>query len=168
MSKTALIASSFAAGFICSAILFAAGQTTFQGITVAAPPNDQHNVSAFGILNSVPIVPPLSNLTLHSIGIVNEGQILDGLTCEDCDFINANLMYGGGSFRLKNIKVSGTTRLTLTGAAANTEALLNFFKGIELGTVVPASTPEVPIKKATVAKKPMTKLDFTPPFIGAR
>lgn len=164
MSKMIIIASSFTAGFLCSAVLFAVGQASLQRPTQVGSPNVRAPETPY----SMPHVPPLLGITVSNSVFDNGPQFLDGLNCEDCEFKDASLYYGGGSFQLKNIKVSGATRLTLVGAAANTEALLNFFHGLEDGEVPPASKPGLPIKRTTVAKKPMTKLDFSPPFIGER
>jgi len=117
---------------------------------------------------AIPRVPPLPASVIQGAKFDDGSQSLDGLNCSQCSFKDTELIYAGGSFRLQDIKVSGTTRLTLTGAAANTLALLSFLRGIEVGISVPPSKPQKPARIASIAKKPMTKLDFSPPFIGQR
>lgn len=80
---------------------------------------------AINIEGSIPEVPPLGHNRLDRLVVENTPQALDGLSCSGCRFINAALSYGGGSFRLQDASFEGTTTLTLTGAAANTVAMLS-------------------------------------------
>lgn len=125
------------------------------------------NASAIFAGDAIPIVPPMPHF--HAVNmIITSPQTLDGFDCEGCGFKDAELRYGGGPFDLRFSNFSGTTHITLTGAAANTLALLTFFDGIQKGIPAAPSIPDQPIKKKITAKKPMTGLSLTPPFIGQR
>ena len=63
----------------------------------------------------------------------NGTQHLDGFDCRECTFKNVALQYGGGAYHLENAKFSGTTSISLTGAAANTVAFLRFLQSIGRG-----------------------------------
>jgi hypothetical protein len=154
----------FVAGFLCSILLFAGSHSPLRSSAQDLP----SALWAGPNVQVVPTVPPLPNIILHGGKFTGVPQVLDGMDCTQCEFNDAALMYGGGAFRLQDIKVSGTTHLTLIGAAANTVALLNFLNGVEQGVPAPPSIPEQPIKKASPAKIPMTKLSITPPFISQR
>jgi hypothetical protein len=172
MSRTAVGVVSFVAGFLCSMLLWGgAHSTTSNGITVEAAVQNLDPPSAFWgeeLAAAIPRVPPLPTSVVSGGKVINAPQSLDGLNCRRCSFVNSELIYAGGPFQLADITVSGTTHLKLQGAAANTLALLAFFSGIEAGVPVAPSVPQQPISRTSTAKKPMTKLDFSPPFIGQR
>lgn len=105
--------------------------------------------------------PIFTNFTLAS-----EPQSLDGFDCRDCTFKDVELTYSGGAYHLENAKFSGTTRLVLTGAAANTLAFVQFMQDIASGLPGVPPPPNKPIERKATAKKPMTRMDATAPFIG--
>jgi hypothetical protein len=113
---------------------------------------------------AVPVVKPLNpTLSVKNVGIRNShSQQLDGLKCNQCRFEDATLTYGGGAFDLKNSSITGTTRLQLTGAAANTVALLDLLRGIQVD-----SPPKMKdIERKAKVKRPINQLNFSPPFDG--
>ncbi len=126
MSRTATVGIvSFVLGFLCSLLLFSDAHWAILGTTAveAAPQDLETSPSAIwgpGFANSIPRVPPLPEGTVNGGLVTNAPQSLDGLTCTNCRFVNSDLIYAGGPFRLANISVSGTTHLKLQGAAANT------------------------------------------------
>jgi hypothetical protein len=164
-------AMAFVAGFVCSILLFSGGHPAPNGVTVEAAAQDLDPVSAFwgpGFAASIPRVPPLPSGSQTGMLVSGMPQSLDGLNCRNCKFVNSDLIYAGGPLHLEDIAVSGTTHITLQGAAANTLALLTFFNAIQEGVPATPNVPQQPIKKTSIAKKPMTELNFSPPFIGQR
>jgi hypothetical protein len=107
--------------------------------------------------------PIFNNYTL-----ANESQQLDGFDCRGCTFRDVELTYSGGAYHIENARFSGTTRLVLTGAAANTLAFLQFMQGIASGLPGVPPLPNKPVERRATAKKPMTGMDITAPFIGAK
>jgi len=103
--------------------------------------------------------PPL--LRLH----VNGGaQTLDGLDCDDCDFVGATLRYTGGAVKLKNPLFSGIIRVELSGAAANTVALLPLLSAIAAGQTPNPVNPNKPIIKTASLKAQVRLADWQTPY----
>jgi len=120
--------------------------------------------------DAIPKVLPLEDnpiIKTTTFGDLGKQQ-LDGLDCRDCKFNNAGLVYGGGSWNLKNPTLSGTTTVSLVGAAANTLALLKFLSSIGKGVPGISFPQNAPIKQKAVAKKPFTTMQVTAPYIGLK
>jgi hypothetical protein len=113
---------------------------------------------------SIEQVPTFKDITISG----TSSQPLDGLDCRGCTFNDTVLKYSGGAYNLEGAKITGTTHLVLEGAAANTVAFLEFMHGIASGVPSASFPPNRPIERRAIAKKPMTKMDFTAPFIGAK
>jgi len=109
-------------------------------------------------------IPTFLSITISG----TSSQPLDGLDCRGCTFNDTVLKYSGGAYNLEGAKITGTTHLVLEGAAANTVAFLEFMHGIASGVPSASFPPNRPIERRAIAKKPMTKMDFTAPFIGAK
>lgn len=106
--------------------------------------------------NSVPVVPPLSNIT--SAGNSIRGTfLLDGVNSEGDTFENATIVYGGGSFRLIQPKFSGgQVRLQLVGAARNTAYLTTFLQLVEAGQHPKPAVPQKPLEQLVQIKQAIT------------
>lgn len=134
------------------------------------------HIGATPIFNSLDHMPVLEDFTFASVK-----QPLDGLNCTNCKFEDAALSYAGGVVNLRGSTFSGTTKLQLEGAAANTIALLEFLKAIPKGTLqyklpinrpitknfssAPAPPTQRPPAQAAPVPQPK-KMDFTAPYIG--
>lgn len=154
MSKVILALGSFMVG-ACSVFFMFSG---------SHPSILEHPVLAQSMIGTrgVPVVPPLG-------GLVEDGsftaapQTLDGLNCVRCSFDNATLTYGGGTFKLTDCKFEGTTRVFLSGAAANTLAVLPLLEAIAQGGAPKAPVPQKPIEKEATAKQLLT-VSFDSPY----
>jgi hypothetical protein len=127
--------------------------------------------SGTGVLiqGAIPSFIPLENTPIfEDFTFFNTGQPLDGLDCRGCKFNDVTLRYGGGAFNLDNTQFSGTTRLVLEGAAANTLAFLKLMNGLSTGIPPASLPPNKPVERRARAKKPVPKIDFTAPFIGPK
>ena len=119
------------------------------------------------IKGAVPVVPNILKTPVFTGFQATSGtQALDSLDCRDCFFDNATLTYGGGAFNLVGLKMTGTTTVKLTGAAANTYAFLKFMDRIGKGVEGVSFPRNRAIEQKTITKKPMTKMTVTAPFIG--
>jgi uncharacterized protein YjbI with pentapeptide repeats len=182
MSKTVVAVCAFIIGFACALLLTsglgsvsASSQPMRNGLVphnrmVVDGSRFSGNKQGIAIDGAIPEFRPLettpifNNVTISA----NESQDLDGLDCRGCTFNGAMMRYSGGAFNLENANFSGTTRLELSGAAANTVAFLKFMDGLAKG-VAPKSFPQnKPVHKQAIAKNPLPKLDFTAPYIGAK
>lgn len=114
------------------------------------------------IFNSLDNTPVFKDFT-----VTRATQLLDGFHCENCTFEDAVLEYSGGAFNLQNLKLSGTTMLRLTGAAANTVSVLGWLSAVSRGVVQKPPTPNRPITKKAKTPKPL-QMDVSPPFIDNR
>lgn len=125
-------------------------------------------IGGIKILGAAPEVPPINKTPVFEGAIITSAHLqqLDGLDCRMCTFDNSALVYSGGAFNLKAAKFTGTTHISLAGAAANTVAFLQFMHGIDSGIPSASLPPSRPIERKAAAKKPMTNLDVTAPFIG--
>jgi hypothetical protein len=161
MSRLFVAIASFTAGVCAAAVVIGSGSSTLaQNMAIRNTP-------------AIPVVPPGPVISLHNVAFStiggNDGvQQLDGLRCDGCRFDDAVLTYGGGNFELKNVTISGTARLQLTGAAANTVALIDALEsiGLDSNAILPNLIPQRPINKTVTIKKPTRKLDLRPPFTG--
>jgi hypothetical protein len=182
MFKTCLTVGAFAIGVVCG-LMFDGRAHEVMGSTTdsQSPPSTEGRrvfkgvkISNFGsvglsIDRSVPQFIPIEKTPVfEELEISGEEQALDGLDCRSCTFSDSTLEYGGGAFNFTNVKFSGKTRLVLTGAAANTVAFLQFMHGIDKGIPSASLPPNRPIEKTAITKKPLGKIDFTAPYIGAK
>jgi hypothetical protein len=103
----------------------------------------------------VPIVPGLGG-KLIDVTLEGGPQELDGLDCTRCDFRGLTLTYGGGAFKFTDSKISGTIKVVLTGAAANTVTILPFLEGLTRGTPPKPTIPQTPIEKTATAPQIVT------------
>ena len=113
-------------------------------------------------LNGEPTMPGIRG-NLSGSTFTNVRQPLDGLLCKGCNFENATLTYAGGTFTLTNCKFSGTTRVMLSGAAANTVSVLPLLIAISKGVSPAQPTPNKPIEKEAIAKQ-LTTVSFSSPY----
>lgn len=183
MSKFSICVLAFSAGFVCATLLFkpasvpvlAAGQSIEPSIEGRSVFDGTlfSNGKGFKIEGAVPQFLPIDQTPVfENVTISNDiplPQSIDGLDCRGCDFENVRLTYGGGAFNLENPRFSGTTTLTLTGAAANTVAFLKLME--QVGNGLPGLPndvlrPHTPVKRRFTAKKPMKHMTVTAPYIG--
>jgi hypothetical protein len=99
------------------------------------------------ISNYVPVVYPTMFMA-RNIDFGTSAQIIDGMSCENCNFEGTTLIYGGGTFQLKNPNHVNVGNLHLIGAAANTAALLVYLGVIPQG---PKPTPTLPPDRPVLA-----------------
>jgi hypothetical protein len=181
MSKTSVAICAFIAGACCAFLL-----NNRVPIVAASPLNPQASAprpqrSIFhggefsnlktGVLirEAIPSFIPLENTPIfEDFTFSKTGQPLDGLDCRGCKFNDVTLRYNGGAYNLENAQFTGTTRLVLGGAAANTLAFLKFLNGLSTGIPPASLPPNKPIKRKAIAKEPLPKIDFTAPFIGPK
>jgi hypothetical protein len=199
MSKGSIGIAAFVLGFFCSA-LFSLPQSEHTSSSSRLIQNwpDKHTIRFEGggmtgggmgmidpaQLGAIPFFNSLNHMPVFKkFAFVSSRQPLDGLNCEECEFKDAKLRYEGGVVNLQGSTFTGTTELQLEGAAANTIALLEFFKAIPAGKLTyklpinkpitrkfQSALPPVPPKppfNPTPAKQPQ-KMDFTAPYIGPR
>ena len=182
MSKTIIAVGAFILGTCCGFML----NNRVPIVAASAPLNSQASDSrprrsifhgggvanagtGVSIVGAIPSFIPLETTPIfEDFTFSNVGQPLDGLDCRGCKFNDATLRYSGGAYNLENAKFSGTTRLVLDGAAANTLAFLKFLNGLSMGIPPASLPPNKPIKRKAIAKKPIPKIDFTAPFIGPK
>jgi hypothetical protein len=157
MSKVTLALGSFIVG-ACAMFFISLGN---QASTLEQPSFAQ--VSALGT-NGAPVVPPLipqvKGLTIEGGSIP---QMLDGLDCKECTFKDVTLTYAGGAYNFDHCNFSGTTRVVLSGAAANTMAILPLLQAITRGVPPKPPTPQKPTEQTATAKQLMT-VSFASPF----
>jgi hypothetical protein len=155
MSKVTVALGSFIVG-ACSMFLVLSGNhasTLEQPVLAQAPLFDA---------GGVPVVPPikmrLDNMTLK--GLVYQ---LDGLSCDRCTFVDMTLTYAGGAFSFANCKFDGTTRVVLSGAAANTLSVLPLLEALTKGVPPKPPIPKKPTEQTATAKQLMT-ISFASPY----
>jgi hypothetical protein len=180
MSKTTVTVCAFIVGTCCGFLLnnrvpiVSASPLNPQASVPQKPQRSTISANAFGgdgegvhIEGAIPMFRALETTPIFTdVTIFNTKQSLDGLECHNCNFNDADLRYSGGAFNLENVKFTGTIRLVLDGAAANTVAFLDLMKRISPGAPVVSPAPQTPIKKKAITKRPSTPISFTPPFIG--
>lgn len=115
-------------------------------------------IPSFRTLDQTPI--------FETAKISDASQNLDGFDCRSCAFKDVTLKYAGGAYNLQNATFSGTTRLVLQGAAANTVAFLGLMRSISNGVPGAPSAAKKPVVRSAVAKKPLLKMDSSSPYIG--
>jgi hypothetical protein len=149
MSKITLAFGSFIVGLAVGSVFL--GSHT---VALAQSPS----TPSVGIrLHMEPTIPGLGP-ELKQGHIIGYRQPLDGLNCEDCEFTNAVIQYSGGAVRLVRPVFGGTIRVELTGAAANTAALMPLLTAIASGNKPEPINPNRPIVKTASAKAAL-KLD---------
>jgi hypothetical protein len=170
MSKITLALGSFAVGLLVGSLFLGSHTVTFAQSPPAitpplAPPRTYAatdlTVANFGSvavgLGKEAIVPGLAPAFLR-LHVKGGTQTLDGLDCDDCDFVDATLKYSGGAVKLKNPLFSGIVRVEPSGAAANTAALLPLLGAIAAGQSPNPVNPNKPILE-TASLKTQVKLD---------
>jgi len=143
---------------IAGRMVFAGGSATGTG----------HNTGV-EIKGVIPAFPPIEKMPVFmQFLIASAKQPLDGLDCRGCTFDNVNLEYGGGAYNLEDPHFSGTTTLTLTGAAANTVGLLRLLEDIDhdIPGLPTEFQPNKPVHKEATARKPITHMTVTSPYLG--
>ncbi len=93
-----------------------------------------------------PSVPPLG-IAVTDVGLKGVAQQLDGLNCEKCTFTDVVFEYAGGNFRCVDCTFTGSTRLILKGAAANTAVMLRLFQSLN---TPPAPKGTIPVPQPRV------------------
>jgi hypothetical protein len=115
--------------------------------------------------NGLPNVPPIM-MRVSRLKITNGGsQTIDGLLCDNCEFHDATLKYSGGAFQFTNFKFTGTTKVEVSGAAANTFAFMRLMNAIAAGSPAPKVEPNKPLEQIAIAKVAFTA-SLRSPFIG--
>jgi hypothetical protein len=148
MSRVTVAVGSFIAG-VSSTLLFLALSGSHTS-TLAQEPRR----SGFEITGQEPIVKPLPGIAFTRGKLYGPiEQSLDGLNCDSCLFDNVSFTYAGGAARIINPKFSGTTRLVLKGAAANTMATVAFLQAMLQNQQPPAVNPNAPIIRTATTKE---------------
>lgn len=178
MSKIAVALLAFISGACMSWLLTGrvAVASTSTGSNNQKPQRSTITRSAFGnipggivIEGAIPVFRALETTPIFTeVLVFNTKQSLDGFECHKCEFDNAELRYSGGAFNLEEVKFSGTTRVELSGAAANTVAFLKLLNGLSNGAATASPAPNKPIERKATTKKPTGVINFTPPFIGPK
>jgi hypothetical protein len=155
MSKITVAFESFVAGASSVLLLFMLfGNHT--SMFAQGPP------IGIGVTGAEPTVPPLGPL-MSGVGLEAREQPLDGLNCEQCTFGDVTFTYGGGAVRLIEPELSGTIRLNLKGAAANTAVTIAFLQAMLQNQKPPAVNPNKPIIKTATAKA-VFRADLVTPY----
>lgn len=156
MSKVTVALGSFIVGACCMFFVLSGIHTSI----LAHPVLAQTAISAGP--SAVPVVPPVA---VETSGNTIEGMVfdLDGVNSTGDVFDNATIEYGGGAFRLIQPKFSGSIRLRLKGAAANTLALLQYIQAVEAGQRPKRTIPRQPLQRAAQITNAMTA-DLISPY----
>jgi hypothetical protein len=159
MSKIALAVGSFIVG-ACS-ILLLGSHTSISAQPPQSVPS-QPRSTIVNISDAIPAVPALRHIVFTKGAFTGGTQQLDGLECESCLFDNVTFTYGGGAVRLVNPSISGPIRVELTGAAANTVAVIQYLQAIDANRQPAPINPRTPILKSATARR-VFKADFITP-----
>jgi hypothetical protein len=126
-----------------------------------------------GRVNSyIPVVVPLGtyNRSLSTGNVqMNQTVLIDGRNSVQEMFDNSTLVYGGGSFRMEDFLLTGTTNIQLIGAAANTAQFLEIFGLLNRAAPnSPPSPPQAPAMNTPIHKTTKTTIkgDFVSPYDG--
>ncbi len=157
MSRVILALGSFIAGACCMFLFLSnSGHQTWIDVqsSFAEPVNR----------DAVPVVPK-SELIVMKDSVLGKDikQQFDGISCENCIFDNTILEYGGGTFVLKNVQVSGAIKVVLVGPAANTLSFLRFLEAVHASRIPKEPKKSTPMMEIANIKKPMT-LSFQSPY----
>jgi hypothetical protein len=87
------------------------------------------------------------------------------MECKECIFKDVVLEYSGGAYTLENCSFSGTIRVVLKGASANTVVILPLLEALGSGKPPVAPIPKRPVDRLTTAKNVMT-ISFSSPYSG--
>jgi hypothetical protein len=147
----------------CSMLIFGSHTSTWAQ-SAQLPPASNKLVIKPGSLIVAPVegvVPTVASIDVmpryDGFTFEDKRLELDGLDCVNCVFKNVVLTYGGGPFNLSNVTFSGTTRIELTGAAANGLKILPLVDAINRGRLIePAPNPNRPIVKMAIAQTPLS------------
>jgi len=134
------------------------GRSTFKGGGVM---HSNRGVAIEGsepVFKSFLVFPKFDDFTFEDVT-----QSLDGLDCTNCVFKDVRFEYAGGAYNLINCSFSGTTRVTLKGAATNTLAILPLLQAIMSGHPPDVPKPKAPMLKTATAQSPVT-INFTSPY----
>jgi hypothetical protein len=150
MSRVMLALGSFTIGFCC--MLFT---------------NPESHTPAFGqalvrVPNAVPVVPVVPVIEEKQSTYGPTATVpLDGIFASQDLFNGVTFEYGGGVYSLRDSTFSPPIKLSLTGAAANTYALLMQFGQIGC----PAEAPRTPAPKAPIIVEAKLTKNFSPNVI---
>ena len=114
---------------------------------------------------AIPVVPPLQHNDFARGRFFGVTQQLDGMECKECIFKDVVLEYSGGAYTLENCSFSGTIRVVLKGASANTVVILPLLEALGSGKPPVAPIPKRPVDRLTTAKNVMT-ISFSSPYSG--
>ena len=160
MSKVTVAFVSFIVGSLSSSILlFFMLSGSHTSVSAQEPPK-----GGFVATNPAlaPVVRALTGGVNKGVGIANGQQPLDGFACDDCTFKNVDFTYGGGPVRITNPKFSGTIRLTLYGAAANTIQMVAFLDAVTKKQAPAPVIPNAPIIRTAQTTEVVTADLITP------
>jgi hypothetical protein len=166
MSKITLALGSLIVGLLVGSLFLGSHTVTFaQPAPVSAAaqyinPGQGASGVELHLMPQVPGIGPKIN-GLHIMGLP---QTLDGLNCDGCEFVNATLRYSGGAVALNNASFKGTTRVELSGPAANTVALLPLLSALAAGKKPEPPSPNLPIIKTEMIATQMNLSDWQTPF----
>ena len=150
MSRVMLALGSFIIGFCCMLFINSGSHTPAFGQALAR------------VTGAVPVVPvvPVVEEKQSTFGPTAKVP-LDGIFASEDVFNGVTFEYGGGVYSLRDSTFIPPIKLSLTGAAANTYALLMQFGQIGCPTQAPRTpTPKAPI----IVEAKLTKT-FTPNII---
>ena len=142
MRTVALAFGSFMLGAFCAFLLLGGIHTPISGqLAFAQPPTFVQTD------NKIPVVPQgIIELSKVSAGPAAMQQ-LDGIACKNFEFSARELKYGGGNFAFDHCTFNGVVTVELTGAAANTMALLQILSHLRRPSV-PIPNPNTPSRSA--------------------
>lgn len=179
MSKIALAVGSFLLG-VCSvlALNLSGIQTSpvpqmpkrpdLPKVPETFPPNPMgKEAEAIGIGDFSPVIPGLADLAPKGEHLTAARQRLDGLRCIGCTFNGVTFEYAGGATNLVNAKFTGPVRIELSGAAANTVAVVAFLQMAARGKKPTMPNPNVPMVKTANVQIDIGTADLVTPFNGA-
>jgi hypothetical protein len=170
MSKVTLAFGSFVVGLCIGSLIFGSHTVTFAQAPAAPPPPQNppsHRMIFKGggakgagpggtgvkMPGTIPTFIPLEQTPIfEDFTFSDESQDLDGIECTGCTFNNVTLRYSGGAYKLANATFTGTTRVELRGAAANTIAFLPLLQAIASGQRAEPPNPNRPVLKTATAK----------------
>lgn len=169
MSKVTLALGSFVVGLCIGSLMFGNHAVTFAQAPSVPPPEKppSHRMIFKGggakgagpgsagvrVQGTIPTFLPLEQTPIfENFTFFDEAQDLDGIECTRCTFNNVTLRYSGGAYKLTDDIFTGTTRVELGGAAANTISFIALLQAIAAGQKAEPPNPNRPVLKAATAK----------------
>ena len=150
MHTVTLALGSFIVGAFCASLLLGGIHTPMSAQSAFAQPSTLVQAD-----NKIPVVPPgITQLSNVSAGPVSKQQ-LDGIACKNFELKAREMKYGGGNFAFDHCTFNGVVTVELTGAAANTMAMLQVLSHLRQPSV-PIPNPNTPRIETIKLEKPLT------------